>query len=223
MTWTGLQCLTADKVEATLTVALQYQYPKEIIVPIIMKRFDTEKQYLQFARDNMESVIIRTCALLPSEEFYSNRSDIEASLDAHVVESITDSGIGLIVQLLQLTNIDFPSSFADVIKQKQIVQQQEIQQLNNRATAITAATTLLLTAQQQAAQKIINADLIANITLRQAIVQEQVIQMYWIETGTALAEVKSSLNLSDNGIVQYLAYQTVGTSTNPVINMQEMM
>jgi hypothetical protein len=215
----SVSCMTSDKIVIDLDISLQDQYQKDAIIPIILYKFDDEKNYKYFFTNAIIGSIIDACSLYNSIDYYTIRSQIESAIANQTLETINNADIGLEIKFLQLRNIQFPQDLSNIITQKQLVDQQRITELNRRVSDLIAANTTYLESQQQAIAIDINANNLAAINLNAANIQQQVIINKWNQRGEAYLSIKTKNNLNDTQMIDYIKYLILQTSNAPIISV----
>ncbi len=214
-----ITCLSNDRLVLVLTVSVQFQYIKDEIIPIIFYQFSNENNFQTYLVNLVTSSIISTCGLYTAEQYYDNRGAIETSLFNQLVLAVNSSTSVVDIQFLQLKNIAFPDGFANIITQKQLVQQQEVTELNARTSQLINANTTLLTSQQSAEILLINANNQAEIILNQAQATKDVILTFWQQRSLAYQSIMRGMNLNASDFLQYLRSTIIQTSQVPVVQL----
>jgi len=213
--------MSKDQLILDLTIALQYQYKQDHIIPTIMMKFSDEANFKSFFHDKIMTSIIAVCGNFTAEQYYQERGPIETTIFNKVVSNIDIADIGLDIVFLQLKNIDFPSDFADAITKKQLEQQEAVTQLNNRTSLMIDTNSTLIASKQLGATTIIFANNTALINIKQALIDKEIIVNQWLQRGLAYNATKHNLDLNDTRFVKFLEYDLLRTSVTPVVSISD--
>jgi regulator of protease activity HflC (stomatin/prohibitin superfamily) len=212
-----IDCLTQDKVEITLTFAIQYQYQEDYLIPIILQKFGNNKNYKNWFQASVYSSIQESSLKFNAIDYYSQRGTVDSTMYNDLVVNINklvldDSNMGTLINFFQLVNIKFPTSFSTIIQQKQNIQQSELTATNNRTSLITNANTQLLEAQRTADIIILNANYSAIININEAEALANVELQKWTNRAIAYSQAKDNLNFNASQMVQYLKSENLRNS-----------
>ena len=210
----NIECLTNDKVLIGIDFSLQYEYNKESLIPIILKKFKSDEKYKNFISNLMISSIMNTCLSFTAEQYYVERSIIDKKMSNNLLKNINDNDLGLDIQNFQLINIKFPSNFSYVIQQKQNIQQYILTATNNRQSDITNANTILLQADRTAKISIINANNTALININKATTDANIQNELWIQRTYAYSNIVKSLGLNTSQLIDYIKSDIMRNSNN---------
>ena len=199
-----INCLTADKILVDITVTLQYQYEKDSLIPIILKKFSSIDNYNEFLFDRITSSIMDSCLAYDAEQYYTDRSLVDSHMYKQLVIDINDKDIGSTIEFLQLVNIKFPTEITDAITQKQNIDQEALTTLNDRNTQLTNSNTDLLETVRKANILIINANNTANIIINQAKTTAQTQTTLWNERSYGYSYAGKILGLNSTQIIEYI-------------------
>jgi len=209
-----VSCITQDKIDITLFLAIQFQYLKEYIVPGIMKQFSGEQIFDDHVDYKLTSSIISTCSNFTADDFYTRSSIVEGALYANCYATIQQSNLGITLIFLQLKSYQFPSAFHNATTRKLAIAQSEITQLNNRTSQLVVAKTQALVAQQQANMIITNATAIASANIFKANTDADIIKQQWDNKAKGYLQVKTALNLTEDEFLLFLQNDLIGASGN---------
>lgn len=212
-------CYSSDKIVIILTVSVQYQLVKDNIIDIILKKYGGNDNFKNILRSIVQNIIINRCGQYNAEDYYIKRAIIDQDMHQNLLNDINNNSIGATIEFFQLINIEFPEDFSDIINRKQVVIQNETTILNQRVSLLIAANTTLFQAQKIANITIETALNTAQINLKQAQVQSDVITTQWYNRALTYFEIKSKLNLTDKLFIQYLKSEILRTSNTPLINI----
>lgn len=213
-----ITCLTIDKVLITISSSTQFQYQKESLIPIIMKQFTDDKIYKDFLHNLIISSISNTCSKFTAENYYTERAIIDQQIYSNLITDIDHLDIGTNIQFFQLVNIIFPTTFSQIIQQKQNIGQMELTAINNRESLITNANTELLKAQRTADINIINANNTALIILNKAKIDSEIASNLWQQRGYIYKNILISLNFNHSQLIDYLKSENLRNSEKLLIS-----
>lgn len=214
-----LHCFSSDGLQIQLDITVQYLYKKDILVPILLKQFGNEKNYVSAFKAIVIDAILTSCANFTSDEYYTSRQNVENLMSETIVRDTNTSQIGIDVSLVQLKNIDFPDQFNQAIAQKQHTAQELQTQLNNRTSQLILANTTLIQAQQSAQQIIIQAHNTENLVIVKANTTSDIIRNQLVQRGDAYANIKTNLGFNSTQFVEYIEADLLRTSNNPLIGL----
>lgn len=210
----NLVCMSSDKVEVTLDVSMQISYQKESLIPIILKQFNNNDNYLSFLTSLAKSSILNTCAVYSAEQYYSERSKIDIQMTDNV-KGVINGTVGSVVQLFQLKNILFPTNYSDVILQKQTTQQLQTTYTNDRENQITIANTNYYVANNTAEIMLINAKQQAQTILNQANTTKEIVESFWVNRAEVYNTLlKNTFNYNISSLIDYINSETVRNTAN---------
>jgi len=207
-----MDCLTKDEVLVDLHVATQFQYTKDDLVPFVLKKFGTDRNYKHFLAGIMRSVILNTCLEFTALEYYEKRAMVDAEMFGNLIRTVNSNRLGCTIEYFQLVDIDYPKDYMKVLHEKQNVKQNLITAENHRTSEVISATTTKMEAQRTANINMINAYNVYNMTLFDANVQKDAIMSMWRNRGLAYKNVIKDLELSVPQFIEYLQSDVVRTS-----------
>lgn len=206
-------CMTWDKMEFKATVSFQYLYREELIIPVVLKEFRDEQNYLVFLERNVTSNLISSCAEWNATDYYDQRAQVEKQMELNLIANLNgpNSRFGSDIKALQLKNIKFPDEFNEIIVRRQLIEQQRITTLNARPSLLTNANTTLLTAQKQAIIITTNSNNAARVILANANATAQVVLKNWQQLVASLVYAKQLNNWNNSQVINYLNQDTFVT------------
>lgn len=221
--YTSISCLTKDQLSIQLSISYQFQYDIQNIIPVIIQKFNTESFYLDFVSNVFWESYTDVCSNYNAEDYYTNRSLIEATIYDNFLGAVNNLSLGMDIKALQLTHVDFPCQFSDIITNKQITTQNIITNTNARQGLLTQAQTNLLTAMQQARINLITANNTAAVNIFNADTNYAVVYNKWDQYGIGLKFVLDTFNGNLTSFFNYLEYNILQNSVNPIINFGDFV
>lgn len=219
----GVTCLTQDKLQLSLDVSYQYAYNPEYIVSMLIKGFSSETNYMDLVNDAFWKNYTMVCANYTAENFYAFRSQIEKSIYNEFVFSLTDMDIGLDVKALQLTHVNFPREFSNIITAKQTATQEITTYTYARQGQLTNAQTELLKAQQQAQIILINAANTAANNRYSADINYNVVVEQYNQKGLGYGAILNQFGGNITLFLDYLEMDIIRNSNNEIISVGDAM
>lgn len=211
-----LECLTGDEVLLQIHVAIQFQYIRDLLIPIVLKKFDTDKKFKTFLNAIMKSTILNSCLEFTALEYYEKRASVDATMFDNLMDAVSEKTMGATIEYFQLIDITYPETYIDILHQKQNTAQMLITAENNRNTEIINANTKQMEAKRTADINIINAMNIYNITVFSAEMQRKAILSQWQNRADGYKNIISNLALSTDQFIDYLKADVVRTSSHMV-------
>lgn len=208
-----LTCMTQDEVLVDLFVATQFQYNKESIIPVILKKFRNDRQYQIFLSSIMKSSILNTCLEFTALDYYEKRAAVDAKMFSDLIQEINNKGLGSTVEYFQLVTIEYPPAYIDVLHKKQNIKQNLVTAENNRKTDLIDANTNKLEMERVANINLINAYNSYNITIFNGHEQKEAILDKWKNRMVAYKSIVDSLHLSVSQFITYMRADIVRTSS----------
>ncbi len=216
---TGLECFSRDGMKVFVDLTVQYLYQKEKIIPQILRNFKDEGNYMNMFKAIITSSLYKACALFDSEQYYTSRQDVENEFALVLKNETFDSQIGIVVGLVQMKNIDFPSQFDEVILLKQQLVSQIPTELASRTSALINANTTAINAVQTAQQNMIRAQNTKNIVIAQANATADVIKTQFAERAKSFLNVMTNLKLNSSGFVDYITSEILRLAKVPYVQL----
>ncbi len=208
-----LECLTGDEVLLQIHVAIQFQYVQNALIPIVLKKFDTDNKYKTFLNAIMKSTILGSCLQFTALEYYEKRASVDSAMFNNLMLAINEETMGSTVEYFQLMDIVYPDTYMDILHKKQNTAQMLITAQNNRNTEIINANTQLMEAQRTAEINLINAQNIYNITVFNADTQKKAILSQWNNRADAYKNIITDLGLTPAQLIDYLKSDVIRMST----------
>lgn len=210
-------CYSSDGLQLYLEIGIQYLYDKEFIIPVMWRKFSNEKNYMSYYRSVIYNTIYTICANYGSEEYYTNRQIIETSMFNMVINQTSNINIGIKTVQVQLKNIDFPSTFSEIIAKKQLLVQELQTQNNNRTSQLILANTSYVQAIQKARQLLIEADNNVDIISNQAYATQNNVFIEYQQKTIVYKQIMSNFNFNASELADYLEADILRLSNNPTI------
>ena len=214
-----ISCLTKDKILLDINIALQYQYEKDKLIPVILEQFSSIDNYKQFLFDRITSSIMNSCLAYDAEQYYTDRSAVDAHMYSQLIHDINYNNIGANVEFLQLVNIQFPVQISTAITQKQNIDQEALTVMNDRSTLLTNANTELLETVRKSNILLINANNTANIILNQAETNAEIQNMLWSKRAYGYEHASGKLGLNSSQIIDYIESDIIQKSDKFYTNL----
>ena len=214
-----ISCLTKDKILLDINIALQYQYEKDKLIPVILEQFSSIDNYKQFLFDRITSSIMNSCLSYDAEQYYTDRSAVDAHMYSQLIHDINYNNIGANVEFLQLVNIQFPVQISTAITQKQNIDQEALTVMNDRSTLLTNANTELLETIRTSNILLINANNTANIILNQAETNAEIQNMLWTKRAYGYEHASGKLGLNSSQIIDYIESDIIQKSDKFYTNL----
>lgn len=212
-------CFSSDKVQLVLNISAQYRLVKELLIPIILQKYDGNDNFKNILSYVVQNIVMKRCGQYSGEDYYIKRATIDNDMYISLLADVNNVTIGATIEFFQLVNINFPKDFSDAITQKQIVIQNATTVLNQRTSLLIAANTTLLQAQRTANIMLMNANNTAEVNLKQAMVTSNIIYNQWYQRGQAYISVKNYLNLNESQFIDYLRNEVLRNVPSPIINI----
>jgi hypothetical protein len=219
MHYDNLQCFSQDGLVIVLDISVQFSYDKNSIVPIMWYVFNKEKNYMMILRNVVEESVRTACADFLSFEYYTTRQLVETKMYMELMDNINRTDIHINLHLFQLKNIDFPSSYNNIISEKQSVIQMSQTEMNKRQSELILANTTYIQAVQTAKQLLIQAENQKQLTLFQANTTANIIQTEFEQKALSYEYIMTQLNLNATGMIDYLESEIIRTSGNMYVGL----
>ncbi len=213
----NLKCFSKDGLSVDLDYTVQYSYNKNSIIPVMWYLFDNENNYKNIINNIIQDSILTVCADFNSFEYYTNRQDIETNMHNLLELNINKSDIQINLHLFQLKNIDFPTSYNNIITEKQSIIQMSQTELNKRESELILANTTYIQSVQTAKQMLIETENQKQLILIQANITSNIIQLEFEQKALAYASIMSELGLNSSGIIDYIESEILRNSKNAYI------
>eukprot|EP00588_Corethron_pennatum_P010886 CAMPEP_0194266232 /NCGR_PEP_ID=MMETSP0169-20130528/1205_1 /TAXON_ID=218684 /ORGANISM="Corethron pennatum, Strain L29A3" /LENGTH=161 /DNA_ID=CAMNT_0039006865 /DNA_START=570 /DNA_END=1055 /DNA_ORIENTATION=+ len=121
--------------------------------------------------------------------------------------STGDMGVYTTAVSLQLLNLDIPNEYRSAVADKQSAEEDIQLAKNQRNQETTKARTELLAATEQVRQILDTANNEANITVREAVLKAEEIELSFQTEAIMIVNIKEALNLTTQGVLAYMANQ----------------
>ena len=215
-----VQCLNKDGLTIYLNVQFQYlaNTNENDLYKLIM-RYKDHDSYLKVVKDAAESVIHDTCSEFDVTQFQTSRAQfqdrIRTSLQTRLMKELFTR-----VGDVQVSNIQRPSQYEQVVREKEAAKQNIIVAERERPRMITKADTDKKEAVTQAQITLNEAETQARILKTKARAEaEAILNAYQTEAQTYKA-IMDNQKLSVKGLIAYLTTRAIQTASNPVyVNM----
>ena len=219
-------CVSQDGLKINFDVTFQYQINKNNLTAAILKYRDFYK-WANVVEAAGQSAVQHACSEFQTADFQAKRGIIQQSIEDNMRIKFEGDpatgreGIYAKIVSTQLRNVDLPKEYNDAVAAKQSAQQDIDLALNQRKQATTKAQTDYLTAQQEAIAMLESANNDADVILTEATLQaEGILFAYQLEAET-IDNVKTSLNLTTNGILAFLGNKLVEEVPNLRVSAAE--
>ena len=205
-------CVSKDGLRVSFTVTFQYQLPNEWILTVVRKYRDYDK-WSDIVEAAGTSAVQHTCSDFNIADFQKQRGVIQSSMEDNLrlkLEGAKEDGSdGVYARAisLQLRNIDLPEEYQEAVAEKQRAAEDIELAKNQRTQETTKAQTELLKANEEARKIMDTATHDAELLVTEAgLKANETIYAYETEAGSILS-AKTSLNLSTEGVLAYMANQ----------------
>lgn len=215
-----VDCISRDGLRLTLSIAAQYQYTPDALIPIVLKNFNSHAFYSSFLANIVTNVVMRQCGLFATEQYYGERGTVFGSMyDALASEINNSTDFAVTLEFFQLLNIMFPGDYQAIVSEKQRLVQTQTTSLNDRTTQLIQANTTLLKNEFRANIKMIDAQNQAAIILNQGNASYGVVLSQWRQRVSTLLAVARHLGLNQTQLLDYLSSEVVRQSTGAVLSV----
>jgi hypothetical protein len=218
----NIKCMSRDKVIINLHSVMQIQYDPRYLVSILLEQYDTEVHYKALLTAIIKSVILNTCLDWNVEQFYMERSKIDNSMYNKLIQNVNVTSLGTQLMFFQLVDIQFPVEYSDLIKEKQNVEQNIQTALNDRVNKLTQAQTIIVVNTKEASINLVNANKTANIRMNNADTVAKQIKVLWETRASTYENIKTHLNLSADGLMEYVKQEKIINSPGTIINIDKL-
>lgn len=214
-------CVSEDGLRVTFSVTFQYQLPYDWLVPVVIKynSFPTWERIVIAAG---KSAVQHSCSLFSISNFQNKRGIIQTTMEENLrlklegADGSGSSGVYARAISLQLRDVELPSEYRESVSEKQSAAEDITLAQNQRSQETTKASTLLLAAREEA-KKINNTAVTeAAVILTEANLRAQEIAFAFAAEAQVYAQVKADLNLTDEGLLAYVANRMYEGATGPV-------
>lgn len=213
------QCLTKDKILIDLVISTHFVYLEDDLIPVMFKQYGGKEELTIMVHNKVIASVKESCLLFDVIDYYDNRALISSTMYDEIDKKINDaSDVGVHIDFIRLTNINFPTSLNNIIIEKQNVDQTITTELNNRASVLTQAQTEYEEALRTADINIINANNTAQIILNQANTDAQIQEKLWLDRATGYSHAMTSLDLNTSQVITYIDGDNVKNSKALITN-----
>ena len=214
----AVDCVTADRLQVSLTVSAQFQYKPEALVPIVLMQFKSDALYQQFVDNFFRNVILGACGTFTTIQYYEERGTVfQAMYDALTRATNADPDYAVTFVFFQLIDIDFPTNYTTVIQHKQQLIQQETTSLNSRLSQLIVANTSLFQNEYEARITLVNASERVSVIENQAAASYAVVLNQWQRRALTLLSVVNSLGLNATQALDFLTSEVIRQSNTAVL------
>jgi regulator of protease activity HflC (stomatin/prohibitin superfamily) len=207
-------CVSQDGLRVKFQVTFQYQLPSEWVVPVTIKYRDFDK-WATIVEVAGKSAIQHACSEFSIVEFQTARGIIQTKMETDLTlklegpEKDGASGVYARAISLQLRNVDVPELYRQSVNEKQEASEDIELAKNQRTQEITKARTELLAASEEARKIKETAENEAALILTEARLKAEETTFAFQTEAETILRVKSSLNLTTEGILAFMANQLV--------------
>lgn len=192
------------------SVTFQYQLPAQWLLPVV-KKYSDFRTWERIVVAAGESAVQHSCSLFTISNFQNKRGVIQATMEENLRGKLEGpdgtgaSGTYARAISLQLRDVELPVEYRNAVSEKQSAAEDITLAKNQRSQETTKASTLLLAAGEEA--KKINDTAVneAAVLLTEAGLRAQEIRFAYAAEAKAYAAVKKDLNLTDEGLLAYVA------------------
>lgn len=203
-------CVSRDGLRVVFDVTFQYRMTEEDVLPAILKYRDFDK-WADVVEAAGLSAIHHSCANYVISEFQNKRGEIQTDMEDNVrikLEGDPDDalkeGVYAKVIALQLQNVDLPDAYNEAVKEKQSAEEDIALAQNERKQETTKAETELLRAAEESRKILDTANNEADVLLTEARLKAEETIFAFQKEAETIADVKTSLNLTTEGVLAYL-------------------
>ena len=207
-------CVSRDGLLVVFDVTFQYRMTEENVLPAIQKYRDFDKWATVVEAAGL-SAIHHSCSNFVIAEFQNKRGEIQTNMEENVriklegdPKDALKEGVFAKVVALQLQNIDLPKEYNAAVQEKQSAEEDIALAQNERKQETTKADTELLRSVEEARKIKDTAKNEAEVLLTEARLKAEETTFAFQKEAETIAEVKSALNLTTEGVLAYL-YNTL--------------
>lgn len=207
-------CVSRDGLLVVVDVTFQYRMTEENVLPAIQKYRDFDKWATVVEAAGL-SAIHHSCSNYVIAEFQNKRGEIQTNMEENVriklegdPKDALKEGVFAKVVALQLQNIDLPKEYNAAVQEKQSAEEDIALAQNERKQETTKADTELLRSVEEARKIKDTAKNEAEVLLTEARLKAEETTFAFQKEAETIAEVKSALNLTTEGVLAYL-YNTL--------------
>jgi regulator of protease activity HflC (stomatin/prohibitin superfamily) len=211
-------CVSKDGLRVSFEISFQYQLIKEYIMDVILnyRNFDSWATLVEAAG---ASAVQHACSQYVISDFQYKRGEIQRQIELELQlklegnpEIKDDQGVYARMISVQLRNVDLPFEYRDAVSAKQSAQEDISLAQNQRRQELTKANTELLRAKEEARKILDTARNEAEVLLTEATLKAEETTFTFGKEAETIIDVKTSLNLTTEGVLAYLANQLLGSA-----------
>lgn len=213
-------CVSRDGLLVVFSVTFQYKMTEENVVPVILKYRNFEK-WAGVVEAAGLSAIHHSCGNYNISAFQNRRGEIQANMQDNLklkLEGDDDNsrreGVYAMVVSLQLQNVDLPVEYNHAVQEKQSAEEDISLAINERKQNITKAQTDKLSATEEAKKILDTANNDADVLLTEARLKGEETTYSFEKEAETILDVKTSLDLTTEGVLAYLYSTLLGGVTN---------
>lgn len=190
--------------------------PEQWLIPTVLKYRDFEN-WANLVQSAAMSAIYHACADYNITAFQNERGIIQQTMEDNLrIKLEGDDGLGASAAYakalsLQLNNVDLPEEYSQAVADKQSANEDIALAINQRSQEVTKARTGLLQAKEEARKIQNTAENDANVSLTQANLKVQETLFAFETEAETIVRVKTSLNLTVDGVLGFLATNMLAT------------
>lgn len=213
LSFSALKCLNKDGLTIQLNVQFQYKVDSRHLKALIME-FKNHDTYVSVLKHVAASSVHDSCSEFNVTQFQTERANFKAL----IVTKLTANFKILygIVSDVQVNNIQRPSLYEKVIREKESAKQNIQIALSERPRIRTEATTKLREAETQANITIQTAETQARIINAKATAEADAISTAYSTEASTYKDIMAKQGLSVEGLLSYLATRAIQSAKKPV-------
>jgi len=205
-------CVSKDGLAVIYSVRFQYQINENSIKPAIIKYRDFEN-WAKVVVSAGRRAVQHGCSEFSIANFQNKRDIIQTTMFNNLKgtlegsNSTGDRGVYTTAVSLQLLDLTIPFEYRSAVADKQSAEEDIQLAKNQRKQETTKALTELLAAKEQVRQILDTANNEANITVREAVLKAEEIELSFQTEAILIVNIKEALNLTTQGVLAYMANQ----------------
>lgn len=220
-------CVSRDGLLVVFSVTFQYKMTEENVLPAIIKYRNFEK-WAGVVEAAGLSAIHHSCGNYNISAFQNKRGEIQTNMEDNLrlklegdVDSSRQEGVYAMVVSLQLQNVELPVEYNDAVQEKQSAEEDISLARNERKQATTKADTENLRAAEEAKKILDTAKNDADVLLTEARLKGEETMYAFEKEAETILDVKTSLNLTTEGVLAYLYNSLLADVANLTITSGE--
>ncbi len=213
-------CVSRDGLLVVFSVTFQYRMIEANVLPTILKYRDFEK-WADVVEAAGLSAIHHSCGNYAISSFQNKRGEIQQDMEDNLrmklegdPEDTRQEGVYAMVVSLQLQNVELPEEYNKAVQEKQSAEEDISLAQNERKQETTKAETELLRAVEEARKILDTANNEAEVLLTEARLKAEETTFAFEKEAETILDVKSSLNLTTEGVLAYLYNTLLSEVTN---------